>query len=124
MSQDELASRMGYKSRSSINKIEMGRPVSQKIIVKLAESLNVTPAYLMGWEDNEREKKQKESIPDIASYDGFGSASTSQIHDQVEKIHLSEPKKKSTNFRQLNGFSCFSFCFSHCKALQNLAKSG
>lgn len=57
MSQDELARRMGYKSRSSINKIEMGRPVSQKIIVKLAESLNVTPAYLMGWEDDEKEKK-------------------------------------------------------------------
>lgn len=88
MSQDELAQKMGYKSRSSINKIEMGRPVSQKIIVKLAESLNVTPAYLMGWEDDEREKKQKESIPDIAAYDGFGSDSTSQIHDQVEKIYI------------------------------------
>lgn len=50
MSQDELARRMGYKSRSSINKIEMGRPVTQKIIVKLAAALNVTPAYLMGWE--------------------------------------------------------------------------
>ena len=59
MSQDELARRMGYKSRSSINKIEMGRPVSQKIIVKLAESLNVTPAYLMGWEDDESEKKEE-----------------------------------------------------------------
>ena len=55
MYQDELASRMGYKSRTSINKIEMGRPVSQKIIVRLAESLGVTPSYLMGWEDEENE---------------------------------------------------------------------
>lgn len=62
MSQDELARRMGYKSRSSINKIEMGRPVSQKIIVKLAESLNITPAYLMGWEDDESEKKKKKKV--------------------------------------------------------------
>lgn len=89
MSQDELARRMGYKSRSSINKIEMGRPVSQKIIVKLAESLNVTPAYLMGWEDDEREKKKKkESIPDIAAHDGFGNDSAIQIQNQVEKIYI------------------------------------
>lgn len=51
MTQDELAKKMGYSSRVSINKIEMGRPISQKIIVKLAEALNVTPAYLMGWDE-------------------------------------------------------------------------
>ena len=49
-SQDELAHKMGYKSRSSINKIEMGRPVSQKIIARLAEVLNVPIYYLMGIE--------------------------------------------------------------------------
>lgn len=52
-SQDELAKRMGYKSRSSINKIESGRPVTQKIIVRLAEVLYTTPSYLMGWEEEE-----------------------------------------------------------------------
>ena len=52
-SQDELSKRMGYKSRSSINKIESGRPVTQKIIVRLAEVLYTTPSYLMGWEDEE-----------------------------------------------------------------------
>lgn len=88
MTQDDLAKKMGYRSRTSINKIEMGRPVSQKIIVRLAESLGVTPSYLMGWEDEENEKQQKESVPDIAAYDGFGSDSTSQIHDQVEKIYI------------------------------------
>ena len=55
LTQDELAKRMGYKSRVSINKIEMGRPVTQKIIVRLAEVLNTTPSYLMGWEENEKE---------------------------------------------------------------------
>ena len=56
--QDELAKRMGYKSRVSINKIENGRAVSQKIIVRLAEALDTTPAYLMGWEI-EHENKEK-----------------------------------------------------------------
>lgn len=52
LSQEDLAIKMGYKSRSSINKIENGRPISQKIIVRLAEILNVSIAYLMGWEEN------------------------------------------------------------------------
>lgn len=62
LSQEELAKKMGYSSRTSINKIENGRPVSQKIIVRLAEALETTPAYLMGWEDN-LEKKAEEFKP-------------------------------------------------------------
>lgn len=51
MSQDELAKRVGYKSRSSINKIESdGRGLPQKKIVSFANALDTTPAYLMGWE--------------------------------------------------------------------------
>ena len=88
MTQDDLAKKMGYRSRTSINKIEMGRPVSQKIIVRLAESLGVTPSYLMGWEDEENEKQQEESIPNVAAYDGFGNDSAIQIQNQVEKIYI------------------------------------
>lgn len=61
MNQTELASKMGYKSRVSINKIEKGREVSQKIIVRLAEALDVTPAYLMGWEDSPEEQAEYEA---------------------------------------------------------------
>lgn len=88
MTQDDLAKKMGYRSRTSINKIEMGRPVSQKIIVRLAESLGVTPSYLMGWEDEENEKQQEESIPNVAAHDGFGNDSAIQIQNQVEKIYI------------------------------------
>lgn len=56
MSQEELAKRMGYSSRSSINKIEKGRPITQKIIVRLSKVLNVSVAYLMGWEDEDKSK--------------------------------------------------------------------
>ena len=56
MSQEELAYKMGYSSRTSINKIENGRPCSQKIIARLSEALNVSIPYLMGWEDEEKEK--------------------------------------------------------------------
>lgn len=57
LSQEELAMRMGYKSRSSINKIECGREISQKVIIRLADALGVTPAYLMGWDEDHPEEQ-------------------------------------------------------------------
>jgi transcriptional regulator with XRE-family HTH domain len=54
ITQSELARRMGYKHKSSINKIELGKnDVSQSKIIRFAEALNTTPAYLMGWETSE-----------------------------------------------------------------------
>lgn len=54
LTQEELAKKMGYSSRVSINKIELGRPVSQKIIARLAETLDVSIPYLMGWDEEEK----------------------------------------------------------------------
>ena len=54
LTQEELAKKMGYSSRVSINKIELGRPVSQKIIARLAETLDVSIPYLMGWDEKEK----------------------------------------------------------------------
>ena len=52
MSQDELARRLGYKSRSSINKIEKDASgLPQTKIVAIANALQTTPAYIMGWEE-------------------------------------------------------------------------
>lgn len=52
MSQESLAQKLGYKSRSSINKIELGlNDISQSKIMEFAKALDTTPAYLMGWED-------------------------------------------------------------------------
>ena len=53
MTQEELAKRMGYKSKSTINKIELGiNDIPQSKIVKFAEVLGTTPAQLMGWEND------------------------------------------------------------------------
>jgi len=52
LSQQELADKVGYKSRSSINKIELGKAdVLQSNIRKIAEALDTTPAQLMFWGD-------------------------------------------------------------------------
>lgn len=50
MSQDELAKRVGYKSRSSIQKIESARNLPITKIALMATALDCSPSYLMGWE--------------------------------------------------------------------------
>lgn len=53
LTQGELAEKMGYKSKSTINKIEKClNDVSQSNVVKFAAILQTTEAYLMGWTDN------------------------------------------------------------------------
>lgn len=53
MSQDELARLVGFKSRSSINKIEMGvNDITQSKLIAIANALHVSPGELMG-EDKE-----------------------------------------------------------------------
>lgn len=57
LSQEELAKLVGYQSRSSINKIELGlRDITPSKIKKLADVLQTTPSYLMGWQE-ERESE-------------------------------------------------------------------
>lgn len=52
LSQDELAKKTGYKSRSSINKLESSRNLPLVKVEKMAIALNCSPAFLMGWEDD------------------------------------------------------------------------
>lgn len=53
MTQEELATKMGFKTKGSISKIEAGeRNLPTSKIKLFAEVLDTTPAYLMGWEDN------------------------------------------------------------------------
>lgn len=52
ISQDELAKRLGYKSRSSVNKIEANsRNLTQSKIKAIADALDTTPGYIMGWDE-------------------------------------------------------------------------
>ena len=67
MTQLDLALKMGLKSKQAICHIESGdRNLKQSQVMALAEAMNVTPAYLLGWEDTEREQINQE-INDILS---------------------------------------------------------
>ena len=61
LTQEELAIKMGYKSKSTINKIELGiNDIPQSKIMKFAEVLDTTPACLMGWDEESKETSPEE----------------------------------------------------------------
>ena len=63
LTQEELATLMGYKSKSTINKIELGvNDIPQSKIVKFAEVLGTTPAVLMGWVTEETAQKNDQLV--------------------------------------------------------------
>ncbi len=104
MTQQELAIKLGYKSTSTIAKIEAGKSdIPQSKIIAFANSLNITPDVLMGWKDNnvitpksvdvigsqesvmvllERVKdlcrSRKISIPKLEEHLGFGAGTISK----------------------------------------------
>jgi transcriptional regulator with XRE-family HTH domain len=52
LTQEELAQKVGYASRSSINKIELSRELPSRKIALMANALDTTPSFLMGWTDD------------------------------------------------------------------------
>ena len=66
MSQEELALKLGYKSRSSINKIELNHyDLKQNKIKDIADALETTPSYVMGWDEEIEQSKENEKFIDI-----------------------------------------------------------
>lgn len=67
MSQDELAKKLGYKSRSTIAKIEKGEnDITQSKISAFAKALNTTPSYLMGWDSDTPANNGYYTDPEVA----------------------------------------------------------
>ena len=73
LSQDELGKKIRYKSRSSINKIELDqRNLTQSKIKAIADALDTTPAYIMGW----NEPNQKLDAEKLKFFDNLFLPST------------------------------------------------
>lgn len=87
ISQEELAKRMGYKSRSSINKIEKGEnDIPQSKIVAFAKALRTTPEALMGWEQSPA--PASDELPDLTPKDE--REITRMMDDMKEKLMQEE----------------------------------
>ena len=60
LTQEELALKVGYKSRTSVNKIENGvEGTPLKMLLSIAAALNTTPQWLMGLSEEKSAKKVK-----------------------------------------------------------------
>lgn len=52
MTQEDLSNKLGYKSKTTIAKIENGtNDIMQNRVIDFAKALHTTPAYLMGYSD-------------------------------------------------------------------------
>lgn len=110
MSQDELAKKVGYKDRSSIARIESGeRDIRQSSVMKFAEALNTTPAWLMDISDSSTPKQKTESnaqllpseyirmIPCFESASaGFGTDAQNRIIELIPIYIVNEQEAAET----------------------------
>lgn len=83
MSQEELAKKMGYISRSTIAKIESGtNDIPQSKIQAFAKALDTTPSFLMGWENDNL--KSPEITTDTVTFPVIGSIAAGYDEIAVE----------------------------------------
>lgn len=80
LTQDELAKKLGYKSRSTINKIELNiNDITQPKIIDFAAALDTTVSYLMGIDSDTSEKSLSAII---------GEEAIQMILDNDEKTRI------------------------------------
>lgn len=93
MSQDELARRLGYRSRSSINKIEKDASgLPQTKIAAIASVLQTTPSFIMGWEEVQKKNNVTADIViRLRSDDEF--LSIVEGLNQLDKVQLASVKQ-------------------------------
>lgn len=94
LTQDELAKKAGYKSRSSINKIECSRDLPLNKVKEIAAVLGCSPAWLLGWGRSERIRRVKMGKCDKCRY-------YSEDSDCVE----CNPNYKTTNADKIRSMS-------------------
>ena len=73
MTLEELGQKIGV-TKATINKYENGLVVNlkRKVIADLAEALETSPAYLMGWEDDLDAVKNLEALPEMKTVPVIG----------------------------------------------------
>ena len=101
MSQEELAHKIGYKSKSSINKIELGiQGLTQSKIKAIADALQTTPSEIMGWNTDQEEPKQDENrICDL--FDGCTEADLFETVSMLLKLDANDRAEIRGEIRQM-----------------------
>ncbi len=94
LTQAELAGKLGYKSRASINKIEQSkRNMKQSQIATLAKALDTTPGYLMGWKEEIKDHRHF-SVP------VFEHVAAGIPIDAIEDVIIDQEDLSADKFRE------------------------
>lgn len=107
LSQSELASKVGYKDKGSISRIENGSlDLTQSQIVKFAKALECSPAYLMGWEKENIDTKQDiiatlKSIENAIAKSNFSDMTNTEI-EIINDIRQLDERGRSIVLRTIN----------------------
>jgi transcriptional regulator with XRE-family HTH domain len=100
MTQDELAKKVGYTSRSSVAKVEANaNGMVQSKLILFANALQTTPAYLLGWEEEPHTKN--DAITDII----LRLRSDNNFLTVVQNINSLTPEQLSAVETFLSAFS-------------------
>lgn len=102
MSQQTLAEKVGFKTASAINKIELGlRDINQNKVIAFAKALNTTPSYLMGW-DEKVERLLKGAIDflekDIELHNAIKERYGEDILYIIDKYDASDRNQKTSMY--------------------------
>lgn len=93
MTQQELSNKMGYSNKSAISRIETsGNKISIKRVSALADALDCSSSYLMGWADI-----NGNDINDIPEYDP-------QIQEVTDLFLKLNQEQKQTVLNMLRSF--------------------
>lgn len=107
LSQEELAEKMNYKSKTSIHKIEVGitdLPLSK--VKELAAVLQTTPAYLMGWEEDKSQEKENNIFSqltdeELAKLEKFKNMSTVMFMNEGNDISDEDKETLATAYAEV-----------------------
>lgn len=70
LSQTELANKLGFKSKASISRIELGvQNLPQNKILEMAKALDISPEYLMGWRNTLESSSDSKVMVNNKSHD-------------------------------------------------------
>ena len=105
LTQTELAERMGLTSKTTICKAETKdfNPTTDRV-KEFAKALGVTPAYLMGWE-NDKEKKQVIIERVMTSSTSSYTGERDDIKELVEVARKSSPDNVRIATKMLKGLN-------------------
>jgi len=92
MTQQELADKLGYTSKSSIGKIENGnQELPMKLLKKVAKALQISPQDLIEWKDPEAEEAAQD-LRLLALFHSLDSEGQADVMDFLE-VKVNRMKK-------------------------------